>query len=471
MSHLKILKRLEALEQSHARLIEKCTRLELENESLKIENSRLKAKVKDLEAKLAKYEVKKDSTNSSIPPSQDPNRKKNTSLRKPSGKKPGGQPGHKGHHLKMSDSPDTIVPHMPHACAHCSHDLSATQQEVHSRYQIVDIPPVRPVITEHVVYEAQCPCCGKKTVAPHERPHKAPVSYGERLDSLVGYLNVRQYMPYNRIVEMLSVCYNIEISEGTVRNMLMRLVQRSASTYDDLHKQLSTYRVLGSDETSMNVNGVLHWLWTWQNEAITFLAAATSRGYCVIEELFEHGLEQCILVSDRLAAQLKQKVAGHQICLAHLLRDLKHAIQSSTDTVWLQSFRKLLLDTIALKKEIDYDRLKDYQAAIHELHQRKENLIDQDLKDGTHAYSFQKAMRKVRPHLLTCLTEKEVPPDNNGSERALRNAKVKQKVSTMFKNMSGMDAFARLRTIIDTGVKRGLDPLTVLAQPQLLIAE
>lgn len=264
MSHLKILKRLEALEQSYARLIEKCTRLKLENKRLKIENSRLKAKVKDLEAKLAKYEVKKDSTNSSIPPSQDPNRKKNTSLRKPSGKKTGGQPGHKGHHLKMSDSPDQIVPHMPHVCAHCSHDVSSALQEVHSKYQVIDIPPVQPVVTEHVVYQVQCPCCGKKTVAAHDRPSKAPVSYGDTLDSVVGYLNVRQYMPYNRIVEFLSACYNIQISEGTVRNMLLRLVQRCALAYDDLHRQLSMYRVLGSDETSINVNGILNWMWTWK---------------------------------------------------------------------------------------------------------------------------------------------------------------------------------------------------------------
>lgn len=206
-----------------------------------------------------------------------------------------------------------------------------------------------------------------------------------------------------------------------------------------------------------------------ESEAITFLAAATSRGYCVVEELFEHGLEQCILVSDRLAAQLKQKVAGHQVCLAHLLRDLKHAIQSSTDIEWLESFRKLLLDTIALKSKIDHDSLEDYLLAIHALHQCKDDLLEQDLEEGTHAHSFQKSMRKVSPHLLTCLTEKEVPPDNNGSERAIRNVKVKQKVSTMFKNISGLDAFARIRTIIDTGIKRGIDPLTVLAQPRRIL--
>ena len=73
--------------------------------------------------------------------------------------------------------------------------------------------------------------------------------------------------------------------------------------------------------------------------------------------------------------------------------------------------------------------------------------------------------------MLTFLRYSDVPPDNNGSERAIRAAKVKQKVSTMFKSEQGMQIFARLRSIVDTGIKRGLNPLDVLAQPHLLIAE
>jgi hypothetical protein len=92
----------------------------------------------------------------------------------------------------------------------------------------------------------------------------------------------------------------------------------------------------------MNVKGKQHWLWTWQNEMITFLAVAKSRAFAVIEGLFPDDLKGSILISDRLAAQLKLEVAGRQVCLAHLLRNLKDAIQiqsSPQADQWLVDFK------------------------------------------------------------------------------------------------------------------------------------
>ncbi len=164
-------------------------------------------------------------------------------------------------------------------------------------------------------------------------------------------------------------------------------------------------------------------------------------------------------------------MAGRQVCLAHLLREIKGARQNNEKAEWLEEFKSLLLDIIQLKKNINYECLDQYQEPIVALHQRKDKLLEASLQQGTTAYAFQKSMKKVSPHLLTCLSHKDVPPDNNASERAIRNAKVKQKVSTMFKTMMGMETFAVLRTIIDTAIKKGLDPLATIANPQLIIAE
>ena len=177
------------------------------------------------------------------------------------------------------------------------------------------------------------------------------------------------------------------------------------------------------------------------------------------------------MVSDRLAAQLKQNIAGRQVCLVHLLRELKGDSQNNERAEWLEEFKSLLLAAIQLKKRIDYEYLDQYQEKVVALHQRKNELLEVDLRQGTTAHAFQKSMKKVSNHLLTCLSHKNVPPDNNESERPIRNAKVKQKVSTMFKTMMGMESFAVLRTIIDTAIKKGLDPLATIANPQLIIAE
>jgi transposase len=454
----------------------KASRAEVEALKIKLSKSNIRIKEleienKQLKAKLAKYEVKRDSSNSSIPPSQDPFRKKNTSLRKSSGKKSGGQKGHKGHHLKMVEHPDQVVDVKVDLCSSCRQSLTLGDHHLYRTYQVTDIPPVKPQVTEYRVYQAHCPCCGNKEVAPHNRPGKSPTSYGSNIEALVGYLSVRQYLPFNRIVEFLNNCFGIKMSEGTVQNILIRLSKKSEPTYLALHQQLSTCKVLGSDETGMNVNGKQHWLWTWQNEKITWIAAAKSRGFKVVEDLFPNGLQQSIMVSDRLAAQLKQNVAGRQVCLAHLLREIKGAVQNNAKAEWLKEFKSLLLDTIQLKKHIDYEYLDQYQEQIVALHQRKDQLLEVELQQGITAHAFQKSMKKVSAHLLTCLSHKDVPPDNNASERAIRNAKVKQKVSTMFKTMVGMETFAVLRTIIDTAIKKGLDPLATIANPQLIIAE
>lgn len=468
MAHLKILERLAALEQSHEVLKEDYAELKVKHEHTLQELSEAKGTIKKLEKKLSKYEIKKDSTNSSIPPSQDPHRKKNISLRKSTGKKSGGQQGHKGTHLKMTDSPDDIVNHYAHQCPNCNNEVNALDQELQSRFQVIDIPLIKPITTEHRVYQVDCPCCNKTAVPKVTRSGKAPVVYGPNIEHLIAYWSVRQYVPFNRITEMLTSCFGLNISEGTVANMLNKLSTKCQGVYDQLKKNLSTAKVLGSDETSMNVNGKNHWLWTWQNDKMTFLSASDSRGFKTVESLFPDGLESTILVSDRLSAQLKQKVANHQICLAHILRNIIY-YQQSSKSGWFTNLDQVLRQGINYKKHNQAENLDALK--ILEIQTKLDKLLEKELKQGTSEAHYQKQLRKVSNYLLTFLYHKEVPPDNNASERAIRNAKVKQKVSTMFKSTKGMKVFAVLRSIIDTGIKLGIQPLEALSNPQLIIAE
>ena len=185
-------------------------------ETLEKEVSHLRTENSELRERLARYENDKNSRNSSIPPSMDLNRpKKNQSLRKGNGRKPGGQPGHKGNTLKMTADPDQIVELRPDYCRSCGSSLAKALPDLDRTRQIVDIPPIKAVWTEYRAYGAQCGC-GCRTVSGFPEGVDSPVSYGSNIEGLVGYFHARQYLPFKRMREMMGDVFNIDISEGGI---------------------------------------------------------------------------------------------------------------------------------------------------------------------------------------------------------------------------------------------------------------
>jgi hypothetical protein len=117
------------------------------------ENTLLKTRIEDLEREFVRYKTKKDSNNSSLPPSKDENRPPRTSsLREKGGRKAGGQPGHDGKTLKMTDNPDEIVEHRACFCPECGKDVSSQPFELFGKRQVIDIPTIKQIVTEHRVY-------------------------------------------------------------------------------------------------------------------------------------------------------------------------------------------------------------------------------------------------------------------------------------------------------------------------------
>src|SRR5665648_1035055 len=167
------------------------------------ENTLLKARIDVLERELARYTTRKNSSNSSMPPSKDENKPPRTSsLREKSNRKAGGQPGHEGKTLEMTETPDEIIEHRSCFCPECGKDVNNQTFELFGKRQIIDIPTIKQVVTEHQVYRCKC-TCGKVVESAFPVGVDSPVSYGSNLESLVGYLNVRQYLPFKRLQEML----------------------------------------------------------------------------------------------------------------------------------------------------------------------------------------------------------------------------------------------------------------------------
>jgi transposase len=430
------------------------------------ENRLLKAKINYLEQELARVTTRKDSNNSSMPPSKDENRPARTSsLREKGNRKPGGQPGHDGKTLEMTETPDEIIEHRACFCPECGKDVSDLPFELFGKRQVVDIPTIKQVVTEHRVYRCKC-TCGKVVESDFPVGVDSPVRYGKNIETLIGYLSVRQYLPFKRLQELLSDIFAVQISEGGLHWLLNRLASKGVDAYEIIRDRVMHSRVIGTDETGVKINGKKHWFWTWQNEHATFIATSTNRGTTTIDENVIGISHEAVLVHDCWKAHFQTPVKEHQLCTAHLERETKY-LEERYKVVWPVRFRAMLRDAHKLKKQFaPADYYYPNQLRSH-LEKELDNLLSEPLEPKhKEMIAFQKRITKYRDHIFTFLYHPDVPPDNNGSERAIRNVKVKQKISGQFKILSAAENFAILRSIIDTAIKNNqnvVEALNVIA--------
>ena len=330
-----------------AALIQKVDELTLENAELK--------------NRLSKYETPKNSNNSSIPPSKDENRPQRRSLREQTGRKPGGQKGREGNTLKMAEVPDTVEQHMPDYCNCCGADVSTVSHEFVGKRQVFDIPEIKIHVTEHQVFKKRCNSCGHETTSSFPSQAKAPVSYGNNIESLIGYFHTRQYIPFKRMQEIFTDVFNAPISEGGIHYILDKLVTKAQPAYNMIKQKLqsNTKYATGSDETGVKVNGDKHWAWTWQNEEATFITITDNRGQRSIDQTFKEGFKNSVLVHDCWASHFNTDALSHQICMAHLLRDVNY-LNELYQHKWSKAIKLLFKSALVLEKQ-----MKDVDYYIH----------------------------------------------------------------------------------------------------------
>ena len=436
---------------------------------LEAENAELRQRIASLEEKVwlllelhQKRKIKKDSSNSSLPPASDLG-KRTRSLREKSERSVGGQKGHRGNTLEMSATPDRIIELKSNYCGRCGNSLAAGAFVLQARRQVIEIPPIVPIWEEYQACACTCGNCQHTQVADFPAQVTTPVQYGSSVSALAAYFSVYQYVPFRRLKHLFNEVFRLPLGEGTLVNLLEKAAVKSGSFHERIKVEISQSKVVGSDETSATVNGQKWWIWVWQNVRNTFLAAAESRGSKAIEGEFSEGLPTAKLVSDRWAAQLKMVSGGNQLCLAHLLRDVRYLGEAEKEE-FADEFKKLLVKVFDLRREMmeKNEVCKRDQAAEMEKELNKLLVMPIDRESKPETAKFQRSILKYRNCILECLYDLEVPPDNNGSERAIRNVKVKQKISGQFKG--GQKTFCILRSVIDTLIKRQLDVLTHLTQ-------
>ena len=416
----------------------------------------LQARVGALEELLTRLtQPPKDASNSSVPPSK--TRKPNRPNRGPT-KKRGPKPGHEGRSRKRQD-PDVIVECRSTSCDHCGAHLPQTAGKLLGTSQVVEVPPVQPVVIEARRYESACPACGHRQAAPYPAGLEPQRVFGPRLEALVCYLHHVQHVSYERLAALFPGLFGLTLSQGALANVIARAAVQLQPRAEAIREQVRASPVVGCDETGARVDGRTLWQWVFETPEAGYHVIASSRSAAEIQAVMGDAVPE-VWLSDLFSAQLKAPADGRQICQAHQLRDLQYGIDAERSE-FAYRLQRLLLRAQSLAKhraDLPPDVFADQ---VRNLENRCDQLLTA-AAPGRQGRRLQKRYRKHRDALFTFLYRGDVPPDNNACERALRNSVSHRKVSGGFRSQWGAEAFAVMATVIQTAAKGGQDALDVL---------
>jgi transposase len=405
---------------------------------------------------------KKTSRNSSLPPSQGfkPSQKPAS---KPSewSVQRAGSLGRVGGGRPLSEQPDQIVQARLHQCEDCGVFLAPDLQRLMQRYDKIEIPPIRAVVTQVERYGCDCPNCGKAQLAVVPASLAPGSPFGQSVAVLVTTLRYSHAISDARMQQLMQAVFGLEISEGAIANLLEQVKQQLDTSVNGIVTRLRQARVIGSDETSARVQGINHWEWVFQNDDICLHVIRPSRGADVIREVLSAHRPD-VWVSDLFSAQKTHPAADWQVCLAHQLRDCQYALEAG-DEVFAPRMKRLLLWSIAVRHR--WDKLAEstrYQY-LNRLHRQLGELLQLSPPQAD-GIRLQKRYRDLQNTLFLFLEDLTIPPTNNASEQALRFSVIFRKVTNGFRSDWGRDLFANIRSIVNTGKRQGLSAFQAISR-------
>ena len=412
--------------------------------------------------------IVKTCLNSSIPPSKNPIGIPHTkSQRVKSDKKSGGQVGHQGSTRMQSEDVNKTERWYPSAiCPKCGKPLDMETATECSKRQVIDIPiSIMAEIIDHLQMQVKC-TCGHCSKGQYPENVKSPLSYGPNIMALTSYLSTYQNVPFKKLTHIFKTMFGLHMSEGTISNMLNTMRKLSEKPYEMIRQRIAKSNVAGADETGINVSGKNNWLWAFQNDAAVYLAFDKSRSHQVINDNFSSKEQKDkVWISDRWGVYFMDSLSieDHQICLAHLIRNLTYTMEAFKEDPWSLDMLDLLKESIHLKNkgEIGPEVKATMQARLDELLQRPPIYTRPD-KKPTELDVLKTGIAKHKDFIFTFLVNPKVSPTNNDSEKALRPAKTKLKVSGCFRSEDGAKNYATVGSVIQTAIKNGQNPFEVL---------
>jgi len=433
--------------------------------------TQLTEQVKALQERLSK-----DSHNSHLPPSSDRFGRQPKSLRKKSGKKPGGQQGHRGQTLMFSPCPDEVIVHPVERCEQCQADLAHVPPSMVERRQVVDVPPARLLVREHYSEQKQCPQCQQITCAAFPAEVRAPVQYSPTIAAMAIYLVQQQMLPLARACEVMEDLLAVSMSEGTLCDLIARCARNLADVEQQTKEALIQSDVIHQDETGLYVQGQRQRMHVTCTPSLTHYDVHASRGRAALEAIGILPRFAGTSVHDGWRSYFLYD-CSHALCLVHLLRDLTF-LEEEQQQAWAGELKTLLLEMKAAAEDARAQGMKrlhpleiaDWETHFLELLAQGDALHPvAQAPPGTRGRSKQSPARNLLDRLfrdqeavLRFLEDLAVPFDNNQAERDIRMVKVQQKVSGCFRAASGAQAFCRIRGYLSTLRKQGLPLLSAL---------
>jgi transposase len=438
--------------------------------SLRGELARAQERIAELEERL-----RQTSRNSSVPPSADGLAKpppRSRSLRKKSGRKPGGQDGHPGQTLAQVAKADREERHEPGWCSRCGAGLAGRPVTGIERRQVFDLPPVTVTVTEHQLIERQCGC-GQRTRGTAPAGADAPVQYGPRIAAVIIYLYIGQFLSKNRTAQALAELFGVPLSPGTVAAVTARAAGKLDGFLERVRGNIAASDVAGFDETGFRVAGRLHWVHCARTGKYTLLVVHPRRGRKAMEAMGVLASFAGVAVHDAWAPYDTYSTPAHQLCCAHALRELQAVTDSAPagQWCWAAQAADALTGMLALASEAIAQgrdaadpaalaaQVHSYRSAVL-LGARQTAARSGKLMKKHHALACR--LRDRREDYLRFTADWRIPADNNGSERDIRMAKLKQKVSGCLRTLTGARQFCAIRSYLSTAAKHGLTFISAL---------
>lgn len=431
-------------------------------------------------------ELERNSRNSSKPPSSDrgnltkppgPNPK---SQRKRSGKKPGGQEGHKGSTLDMVDNPDHTFECKIESgtrCKTCGSTLPeggfcSTECEPEVR-QVFELPAIKLEVTEYRSERIICPVCESINAAPFPQEVKARAQYGQNLKATAIYLANYQLIPYERLGELFRDVFQCPLSQGTLANFIKSGGRQTAAAVEIIEEKIKQSNIVHADETGCRVHGTRQWLHVASTQEYTSYMIHPKRGF---EALQAFGILEGFtgnLIHDFYSSYYKYLLCRHFQCIAHILRELTW-LHEEMNQDWAKEMIDLLLEA-KLLRDRENQRLPGQRKVIGE--QTRERIQARYVDIILEGYSKNpepepvpgKRGKPARGKALNLLSRFEnrydeimgffeyddIPFDNNLAERDIRMMKTREKISGTFRSDEHTKAFCGIRSVISTLKKQG----------------
>ena len=346
----------------------------------------------------------------------------------------------------LHPNPDRVIEARLAACPNCHAAFPDAAQTPQQIYERIELPPIKPDVTQVRLFGGRCACCGERVTADAPVGLEQGSPFGRSIAAMVVYLHYAHAVGMERLATLMDDLFSLSISEGAISNILGRARAPLLAAAATIQAVVLASPVVCSDETSARVKGKNWWEWVFVGTLAVLHVIQPSRGKAVVRALFGE-IRPGVWVSDMLNSQRGHGVLW-QVCLAHLLRDAKYAVECG-DTAFSAPFRRLLLRAIAIgrrRQTLKDTTLKQYLDDLD----RRLNRIMAAVPLGEPGRKLRKRMAANRAHLFVFVTNRDVPYTNNVSERHLRPSVIFRKVTNGFRCEWGSETYAAFRSVVGT---------------------